>query len=203
MKKTILIAILLLATNQLFAQMVLETLVGNEQAHYINYFDKDLDSSGKWNFFNLNRFTVNYNDKTLNAVSIEGQLSYQIKPWLGISTGGGFYGALFVPTIGLSLSYLNKKEDFFIQMYPTVGLAEGQIAPSALGIIGYAPKFNKSWGLSSQIIFSVDPIEASQIVRMGVSYKDKFQFGIGIDMMQNFESKNFNFNTGPFIRINF
>jgi hypothetical protein len=90
MKKTILIAILLLATNQLFAQMVLETLVGNEQAHYINYFDKDLDSSGKWNFFNLNRFTVNYKDKTLNTVSIEGQLSYQLKPWLGISAGGGF-----------------------------------------------------------------------------------------------------------------
>ncbi len=203
MKKTILTAILLLATNQLFAQMVLETLIGNEQAHYINYFDKDLDSSGKWNFFNLNRFTVNYKDKTLNTVSIEGQLSYQIKPWLGISAGGGFYGALFVPTIGLSLSYLNKKEDFFIQMYPTVGLVEGQIAPSALGIIGYAPKFNKSWGLSSQIIFSVDPIEASQIVRLGASYKDKFQFGIGIDMMQNFQSKNFSLNTGPFIRLNF
>lgn len=203
MKKTILIAILLLATNQLFAQMVLETLLGNEQAHYINYFDKDLDSSGKWNFFNLNRFTVNYKDKTLNTVSIEGQLSYQIKPWLGISAGGGFYGALFVPTIGLSLSYLNKKEDFFIQMYPTVDLAEGQIAPSALGIIGYAPKFNKSWGLSSQIIFSVDPFEASQIVRLGASYKDKFQFGIGIDMLNNFESKNFNINTGPFFRINF
>jgi hypothetical protein len=203
MKKTILLAILLLAPNQLFAQMVLETLVGNEHAHYINYFDKDLDSSEKWNFFNLNRFTVNYNDKALKTVSIEGQLSYQIKPWLGISAGGGFYGELFVPTIGLSLSYLNKKEDFFIQMYPTVGLAEGQIAPSALGIIGYAPKFNKSWGLSSQIIFSVDPFEASQIVRLGASYKDKFQFGIGIDMLNNFESKNFNFSTGPFIRVVF
>jgi hypothetical protein len=88
-------------------------------------------------------------------------------------------------------------------MYPTIGLAEGQIAPSALGIIGYSPKFNKSWGLSSQIIFSVDPVEASQIVRMGASYKDKFQFGIGVDMLQNFQSKNFIFNTGPFIRLNF
>ena len=67
MKKSILIAILLLATHQLYAQMMLETLAGNEQAHYINYFDKDLDSSGKWNFFNLNRFTVNYKDKTLNT----------------------------------------------------------------------------------------------------------------------------------------
>jgi hypothetical protein len=203
MKKSILIAILLLATHQLYAQMMLETLAGNEQAHYINYFDKDLDSSEKWNFFNLNRFTVNYKDKTLNTVSIEGQLSYQLKPWLGISAGGGFYGAFFIPTFGLSLSYLNKNEDFFIQMYPTIGLAERQIAPSALGIIGYSPKFNKSWGLSSQIIFSVDPLEASQIVRIGASFKDKFQFGIGIDMLQTIQSKNFNYNSGPFIRFGF
>ena len=136
------------------AQIVLEALAGNKEAHYINYIDKNLDSSAKWNFFNLNRFTVNYKDKALNTVSIEGQLTYQFKPWLGVSAGGGFYGNLFVPTIGLSLSYINKKEDFFLQMYPTIGFAEGQVAPSILGLIGYAPKFSKSWGLSSQIIFS-------------------------------------------------
>jgi hypothetical protein len=185
------------------AQVVLEALAGNKQAHYINYIDKDLDSTAKWNFFNLNRFTVNYKDKVLNTVSIEGQLTYQFKPWIGVSAGGGFYGELFVPTIGLSLSYMNKKEDFFIQMYPTIGIAEGQFAPSVLGLVGYAPKFGKSWGLSSQIIFSVDPIEASQIVRMGANYKDKIQFGIGIDMLQNFQTKNSNYNFGPFIRFNF
>jgi len=203
MKKSILIAILLLATHQLYAQMMLETLAGNEQAHYINYFDKDLDSSEKWNFFNLNRFTVNYKDKTLNTVSIEGQLSYQLKPWLGISAGGGFYGAFFIPTFGLSLSYLNKNEDFFIQMYPTIGLAERQFAPSLLGLIGYTPKISKSWGLTSQIIFSADPIEASQIIRIGADYKEKIQFGIGADMLQSFETKSLNFNLGPFIRFNF
>jgi hypothetical protein len=196
-------AIFLMVSVSIRAQIVLEALAGNKQAHYINYIDKDLDSTAKWNFFNLNRFTVNYKDKALNTVSIEGQLTYQIKPWLGISAGGGFYGALFVPTMGLSLSYLNKKEDFFIQMYPTMGIAEGQFAPSVLGIIGYTPKFSKSWGLASQIIFSADPIEASQIVRIGANYKEKVQFGIGIDMLQNFEAKNVNVNFGPFIRFNF
>jgi hypothetical protein len=185
------------------AQIVLEALAGNQQAHYINYIDKDLDSTAKWNIFNLNRFTVNYKDKVLNTVSIEGQLTYQFKPWIGVSAGGGFYGELFVPTIGLSLSYMNKKEDFFIQMYPTIGFAEGQVAPSVLGIIGYSPKFSKNWGLSSQIIFSADPVEASQIIRIGANYKDKVQFGIGIDMLQNFETKNLNYNLGPFIRFNF
>ena len=203
MRTFFLMTIFLLVGANLRSQNVLEVLAGNKQAHYINYFNKDLDSTAKWNFFNLNRFTVNYKDKALNNVSIEGQLTYQFKPWIGLSAGGGFYGELFVPTIGLSLSYMNKKEDFFIQMYPTIGFAEGQVAPSVLGIIGYSPKFSKNWGLSSQIIFSADPVEASQIIRIGASYKDNVQFGIGIDMLQNFETKNLNYNLGPFIRFNF
>ena len=203
MRKFFLMTIFLMVCLSIRAQYVLEVLAGNQQAHYINYFDKDLDSTAKWNFFNLNRFTVNYKDKALNNVSIEGQLTYQFKPWVGLSAGGGFYGELFVPTIGLSLSYMNKKEDFFIQIYPTIGFAEGQVAPSVLGIIGYSPKFSKSWGLSSQIIFSADPVEASQIIRMGANYKDMVQFGIGIDMLQNFETKNSNYNFGPFIRFKF
>jgi hypothetical protein len=202
-KNSFLLAIFMMVNTHIQAQIVLEALAGTKQAHYINYIDKDLDSTAKWNFFNLNRFTVNYKDKALNNVSIEGQLTYQFKPWIGLSAGGGFYGELFVPTIGLSLSYMNKKEDFFIQMYPTIGFAEGQVAPSALGIIGYSPKFSKNWGLSSQIIFSADPVEASQIIRIGANYKDKVQFGIGIDMLQNFETKNLNYNLGPFIRFNF
>jgi len=192
-----------MVSHSIRAQILLDALVGNKQAHYINYIDKDLDSAAKWNFFNLNRFTVNYNNKALNTVSIEGQLTYQFKPWLGLSVGGGFYGELFVPTIGLSLSYINKKEDFFIQMYPTIGIAAGQFAPSVLGLIAYIPKFNKSWGLSTQIIFSVDPNEASQIVRIGANYTDKVQFGVGTDVLQNFQTKNINFNLGPFIRFNF
>lgn len=203
MRTFLLMTIFLMVSVSTRAQIVLEALAGNQQAHYINYIDKDLDSTAKWNFFNLNRFTVNYKDKALNNVSIEGQLTYQFKPWVGLSAGGGFYGELFVPTIGLSLSYMNKKEDFFIQIYPTIGFAEGQVAPSVLGIIGYSPKFSKSWGLSSQIIFSADPVEASQIIRMGANYKDMVQFGIGIDMLQNFETKNSNYNFGPFIRFNF
>lgn len=203
MRTLLFITIFLVLSVNIRAQIVLDALAGNKQAHYINYIDKDLDSTAKWNFFNLYRFTVNYKDKALNTVSIEGQLTYQFMPWIGLSAGGGFYGELFVPTIGLSLSYMNKKEDFFIQMYPTIGFVEGQVAPSILGIIGYTPKFSKSWGLSSQIIFSADPVESSQIIRIGANYKDKVQFGMGIDMLQNFETKNLNYNLGPFIRFNF
>jgi len=203
MRTLFLMTIFFMLNVSIRAQIVTETLAGNKQAHYINYIDKDLDSSAKWNFFNLNRFTVNYKERALNTVSMEGQLTYQFKPWLGISAGAGFYGELFVPTIGLSLSYMNKKEDFFIQMYPTIGFVEGQVAPSVLGLIGYAPQFSKSWGFSSQAIFSVDPNEASEIIRIGTNYKNLVQLGLGIDLLQNFQTKNLNYNFGPFVRFNF
>lgn len=203
MRNLFLIVIFGLFTKNICSQITLETLAGNRQVHYINYIYKELDSAAKWNFFNLNRFTVNYKDKALNTVSIDGQLTYQFKPWFGLSAGGGFYGELFVPTIGLSLSYMNKKQDFFIQLYPTMVFVERQVAPSVLGLVGYTPKFTKTWGLSSQIIFSLDPVEAAQIVRFGADFEEKIQFGIGVDLTQNFESKNLNFNLGPFVRFNF
>ena len=203
MRNLFFVVIFGLITTNIYSQITVETLAGNRQVHYINYISRDLDSAAKWNFFNLNRFTVNYEDKALNTVSNEGQLTYQFKPWFGLSAGGGFYGELFVPSIGLSLSYMNKKQDFFIQLYPTMVFVERQVAPSVLGLVGYTPKFNKTWGLSSQIIFSADPIEAAQIIRIGADYKEKFQFGIGVDMTQSFESKNLNFNLGPFVRFNF
>ena len=201
--KNILFATIFLSLNTLIrAQLTIEALAGNKYAHYISYTDKDLDSAAKWNYFNLNRFTVNYNNKALNTVSIEGQLTYQFKPWIGISSGGGFYGEFFIPTLGLSLSYANVHEDFFIQLYPTIGFFEKQIGPSVLGIIGYVPKLSKNWGISSQIIFSVDPSEISQIVRIGLDYKTKLQFGLGIDVIQRLNTSKLNTNAGLFLRFN-
>ncbi len=202
MKKKLIITLLLSFNVVVRAQITIEGLAGNNYAHYISYTDKNLDSAKKWNYFNLNRFTVNYKNNALNTVSIEGQLTYQFKPWIGLSTGAGFYGEFFIPTLGLSLSYANDREDFFIQLYPTIGFFEKQIGPSVLGIIGYVPKLSKNWGISSQIIFSVDPSEISQIVRIGMDYKNKLQFGLGLDVINRVNTTNLNTNTGFFLRFN-
>ena len=79
---------------------------------------------------------------------------------------------------------------------------EKQIGPSVLGFIGYVPKLSTNWGLSSQIIFSVDPSEVSQIVRFGLDYKYIIQFGLGLDMFQRFNTSTLNTNTGIFLRFN-
>lgn len=116
MRSFLITLIILFTYTNTRAQNSIEVLAGNKEAHYINYYDKNFDSSGNWNFFNLNRFTVNYKNSALNTVSLEAQITYSLNPWLGFSAGGGFYGELFIPNIGLSLSYLNKKENLFIQI---------------------------------------------------------------------------------------
>lgn len=203
MKKLLNTTLLMLVHCSVTAQFAIDVLAGNKNAHYLNYVSRDLDDAAKWNIFSLNRFTVHYEDRALNTGSIESQLTYQIIPWLGLTAGGGFYGELTLPSLGISLSYMNKKEDFFIQLYPTFVYVESQLSPGILGLIGYTPKLSKSCGLSLQILFSADPIEAVQIVRIGANYKEKIQFGVGTDMSQRIEAGPIRFNLGPFVRYTF
>ncbi|MCE2731781.1 MAG: hypothetical protein LW821_00300 [Flammeovirgaceae bacterium] len=202
-KKYYLILIFNLIALPSSAQVAVEVLTGNKQTHYINYLEKDFGEEAKWNYFNLNRFTVDYESKSNNSVSIEGQLTYNINTWFGFSAGGGLYGEVFVPTAGVSISLDKPDKSIFMQVYPTLGWANRKLMPSVLGLLGYAPTFNSRWGLSTQVIFSVDASESVQLIRVGVDYQSTLQFGIGADLQQSFEDGRANYNVGPFIRFTF
>ena len=211
MKKLILVAIFIMATRLTYAQTPFEVMVGNKQTLYYAYIQKDLDSVGRWNIFSQSLFAINYKDSTQNAISIEGQLTYQLNNWLGLSLGGGFDGQQFNPTLGLSLGYINKKGNFSISAFPLVQLAK-PIALDFFALINYSPQFNKNWGLFSQLIAGTNlglqkeyPNQkrevlniftrhniSNQLLRIGLNYKQKFQFGIGADFAQ------FGMNEGQF-----
>lgn len=114
MRKPILIAMLVIATRNTFAQTPFEVMVGNKQTLYFAYIQKDLDSFSGWNIFSQGLYAVNYKDDALNSISIDNQLTYQLNNWFGISAGDSFDGLQFIPSLGLSFSYLNKKGDFSI-----------------------------------------------------------------------------------------
>lgn len=220
MKKVIFIILVMYAPCA-FAQIPTEVLIGNKQTQYISYWQKDLDTTGRFNLFTLSRFAIDYEDKAFNNFSIEGQLTYQIKNWIGISVGGGFEGEAFVPSIGLNLSYVNKKGDFFIETYPTL-LLDDVKSFNVLGLVGYTPQLNDTWSVFSQLIFSTNlQIDKSvisaqrdilglftahqqsvQLLRIGLNYKQKFQFGIGTDFNQFFQNEGNFQNYGLFLRIN-
>lgn len=211
MQKLILVAIFSMVTRYTFAQIPFEVMVGNKQSLYFAYIQKDLDSIGRWNIFSQGLYGVNYKESALNTISIDNQLTYQFNNWLGISAGGSFDGLQFIPSLGLSLGYLNKKGDFLISAFPMVQLAK-PTAFDLFALINYSPEFNKKWGLFTQLIagtnlglrkeYSDQKREvlniftrhniSNQLLRIGLNYKQKFQFGIGADFAQ------FGMNEGTF-----
>ncbi|MBL0881772.1 MAG: hypothetical protein IBJ16_00235 [Chitinophagaceae bacterium] len=219
MKLKIFIVIFIMTIQHTSAQIPFEVMAGNKQTLYYAYIQKDLDSIGRWNIFSQSLYAIHYKDKTQNTISIEGQLTYQFNNWLGVSGGGGFDGTEFIPTLGLSFGYLNKKEDFSISAFPMVQLVK-PIALDFFTLINYSPQFNKKWGIFSQLIAGTNlgiqnkyPNQqreilniftqhniSNQLFRIGLNYKQKFQFGVGADFSQFGMNKETFENFGVFLR---
>ena len=126
-----------------------------------------------------------------------------------------------MPSIGLNLSFANRKGDFFVESYPTLQLDKIK-SLSLFGVAGYNPKFNKKWGLFSQLIFSANfqidktatnPTrkvlgvftalqQSTQLIRIGLDFKEKYQFGFGGDLNQSFQNGGNFENLGIFFRVN-
>ena len=209
----------MMATRYTFAQIPFEVMVGNKQTLYLTYIQKDLDSLGRWNIFSQGLYAVNYKDPSLNSISIDNQLTFQFNNWLGISAGGSFDGLQFIPSLGLSFSYLNKKGDFSISAFPMVQLAK-PIALDLFALVNYSPQFTKKWGLFSQFIMGTNlglqkeyPNQqkeimniftrhniSNQLLRIGLNYKQKFQFGVGADFAQFGMNEGTFKNFGVFLR---
>lgn len=219
MKKLIIVVILTIAAQKSFGQIPFEVMVGNKQTMNFGYIQKDLDSTGKWNIFSQGIFAVNYRDSSYNNISIDNQLTYQLNNWIGISAGGSFDGKKFIPSLGLSLSYINKKGDFFVTAFPTVQFDKPKTL-DLFALINYSPQFNNKWGLFSQLIIGSNygvqkeyPEQSrgvlglfthhnisNQLLRVGINYKQKFQVGVGADFAQFGMSEPKFDNYGIFLR---
>jgi hypothetical protein len=78
MRKSFLIAIFQMTFYPTYAQISNEILLENRQVHYISYWQKDIDSLGKYNLFNLNRFVKDFKDVSYSNFSTDVQISYRI-----------------------------------------------------------------------------------------------------------------------------
>lgn len=217
----IFVLVILFTAQKTFGQIPVEAFVGHKQTQFVSYWQKDLDSAKKFNFFSYTSFAIDYKNEAFNNFSIDNQMSYSIKKWLGVSVGGGYSGLNFVPSVGLNLSYSNQKGDFFIESYPTLQFDKFK-SFSLFGIMGYNPRFNEKWGLFSQLIFSanlqidktlVNPNrdlwgvftahqQSAQLVRVGLDFKEKYQFGLGSDFIQSPQNGGNFENLGLFFRVN-
>ncbi|MDX2306174.1 MAG: hypothetical protein NW226_25420 [Microscillaceae bacterium] len=209
MLRAILLHFLLAFTaTAVFAQIPAEVFVGHKQTQHEFFFFKDLDSARRFSVFSFARFAVDYKDRHLNSSFISSQVTYNLTPRWGITAGGNYSGLDFNPIVAISYLYVNEKGDFFINLFPQMIISENPVY-ELFGLAFYTPKISEKWSLFSQLIFgsSINDkfnqhLLSYQQVRLGLGYKNLFQFGIGIDQSQIGAAKTLTYsnNIGVFIR---
>ncbi len=169
------------------AQIPVEVMFGDEQLQHQFFFFRDLDRNQKVNLFNMTRFSMDYENRIFNNSLVTSQLAYNLTPFLGISGGVTFADNRLSPLAAISLTYLNKKQDLFLTLFPSVVFNE-ETNFEMSGIFLYTPQLTKDFKLFTQVIFAstfnrqMDThLFSNQQCRIGVDYKDLFQVGIGID----------------------
>lgn len=180
------------------AQMAFEAHTGTRLTQYFAFQQRSLDSAARWNLFASQLYARSHASPDLAIIGLENQLSHQFLPWLGVSAGVAMGNDGFQPNVGLALDFANKKGDFFVSAYPTYAIG-GSGGLELFFVSQYAPRGRRSWapfvqwigGLSTA--FSKPSPEqqkslqfagAEHMLRVGLNYRQKWQFGLGLDWLR-------------------
>jgi len=206
MNKNILVIGLLIFTYQSsLAQLPVQVFGGNKAIEYNFLWYKDIDKKGKVNLFNFTFFTIDYQDKNRNAYEIYQVATYNFTKNWGLAGGGRFTSGQFAPQI--AISYQLETKDLYLNIFPTVQYLSNQqqVGYSLFGLLFYKPKINETWKMFNQLAFEPlfndkEHIYSYQQIRIGLEYKELFQFGLGLNSEQTgakFETRH---SFGVFIR---
>ena len=180
------------------AQMAFEAHRGTRQTQYFAFQQRSLDSAGRWNLFASQLYARWHESPDLAVIGLENQLSYQFLPWLGVSAGVAMGTDGFQPNVGLALDFANEKGDFFVSAYPTYALGKGG-GLELFFVSQYAPQGKRLWapffqwigglstGFSNQLHEKQRSLQftgAEHMLRLGLNYRQKWQFGLGLDWLR-------------------
>lgn len=186
------------------AQLPVQVFGSREALEYSFLWFKDLDKKGKITLFNFTYFTAHYKDHTKNAYEIYQVATYNLKKNWGLAMGGRFTNGQLVPQI--AVSYQVEKKDFYFNLFPTLHyVGDRRVAYSLFGLLFYTPRINGRWRMFNQLAFEPlfngkEMIYAYQQLRVGLDYKELFQFGLGANFEQIGKNPEARQNFGVFIR---
>jgi len=203
--KIIFLFSLTVASLKSFEQLPVQIFAGDKSIEYNFLWFKNVDKNEKVTLFNSTFFNVHYKDKDKNVYEVFQVATYNLNKNWGIGGGGRFTGGEFVPQF--SVSYQLMTESLYLNLFPSLqySLSAKGIQYSLFGLLFYTPKINKSWKMFNQISFeplfnNYQHIYSYQQIRVGLSYKDMVQFGVGVNLDQVNKSFLFNKNIGFFVR---
>lgn len=187
------------------AQIPAQVFGGNKAVEYQFFWEKSLDKSEKLSLFNFTFFTIDYNKRGNNNYEIYQIATYNLTKNWGVATGGRFSQGQFTPQV--ALSYQLETKDLYLNLFPTVQFLNNnqQLGYSIFGLLFYTPKINSTWKMFNQLTFeplfnSKEHIYSYQQLRVGLDYKNVFQFGFGVNLEQLGVNREVRQNIGFFIR---
>lgn len=200
------IAFVWINCERLSAQIPVELMVGNNQIQHEFFFFKDLDNRQKWSLFSIGSFVLDYDDSDKNFSQISSQITYNFSKSWGLSGGVFSFNETVAPIVAVSYSYSSKNGDLYLNLFPTL-IVEKELSYEFFGLLFYTPKLNEKFSFFSQLVTRTifdnrlaEHLSSSHQVRVGLCYRDIFQFGIGYN--QDFVGSDFSAsnNIGVFIR---
>ena len=194
-----------LFSHSTYGQLPVELFAGNRAAEYSFFWDHDLDTTRKVSLFNLTFFNINYDNKSENTYEIYQIGTYNLNPNWGLAGGGRFANQQFAPQLAVSYQY--ESRDLYFNIFPTIQFFTQQkfVGYSLFGLLFYKPRINETWKMFNQVI--LEPLFngkghlfSYQQIRVGLEYKELFQFGLGLNMEQEGTQFKGRYNLGLFIR---
>lgn len=203
MKLEIKILVIFLMVNFISnAQVQLQSFAGNDGLQFSSIIQKNIGA--KTNYLGFSNYYSPYNSYEKGELESYNVLNYQLYKNLGIATGATFSSKDITPQIGFSWSVDKEKINF--NLFPAINysLNHKEVGLGLYSLFEYTPKINKKWNSYNMLIVDSDftfkeHTVSNQYLRIGLEYKSKFQFGLGINFSENGDDFKFDNSYGIFM----
>jgi len=180
----------------------LEVMPGTERIFMDAQWLKTFDDQHKWSLFSRSRATVDYEEQT--NLFTGGYLNYTTRTGFG----GTILGRIATSGAGVDagIHFFKASKQFLIYALPSVEIAD-ELSYSWFSITRFTPALSVNWRLYSSLElfsnFNADGHVASvQRIRAGLD-RQRYQFGLAINLAGVGEAYQTDMNPGVFLRKQF
>jgi hypothetical protein len=208
MKSKIIVFVIICSfINKANAQFQLQSFVGKDGLEFFSLYQKDISANKKLAYYGYSNYSIEFNKTSKGESELYQVINYKLYKNSGLSFGGTLANGEFMPEAGLSLG--GTKRNFNFNLFPALNYSfrSKNLGYGINGQLTFNPKINDQWNYYNLLILGSDfgfkeHTSSNQIIRIGAEYKDKIEFGVGVNLSEQGRNFNFDSNFGVFVGIN-
>lgn len=186
-------------------QIPVQLFAAHRGVEYNFFWFKNIGQQQKVTLFNFTYVYVDYRNRADNVAEVFQVATFNFNKSWGLSGGGSYAGGGFVPQV--ALSYQRSRGAWYINFFPSVqyNTSDRWLEYGLFGLLFYQPPINPTWKGFGQLAFEPSfnkrgHLFSYQQLRVGLNYKQLFQFGIGANLEQDGPRFSWRHNYGIFVR---